>query len=523
MPWLDREAAVGVIDCGRFDYPRRTPFHPPDTYPEYAFRSSGTDSDNFVYAAVRDLLYELGLDRPRFGTAHWNPLGEIVRPGDNVVIKPNLVISEHEMGERGLLAAVAHGSVIRPLIDYALLANQRRGWITICDSPIKEVDFEKITEFNGLAGICRFFRDQTDADVRLLDIRDLQVTRNARGVMIAKRELLGDPLGYTVVDLGQNSLLAEVAEHNRRFRSTAAVYENRMSETHTDAVNLYSMPNSILQADCLISVAKLKNHRKCGVTLSLKNMIGTTNEKRWLPHHRVGTPSQGGDICPDGAPPTRKLHEALKDNLISHSYGLFGFKYLVPVMQFLYRWGVRWWAKRLFAARQQADFGEGDWWGNDTIWRTTLDLNMIIRYADKQGHLRDTPQRAYLSVIDGILGGHREGPLHPTAKDCGLLIGGTDPIAVDVMCSHAMGFDPARIRLLSESHRAPFPLGTADPDQIEVNSNRERWTRWREPDFEHLAFEPSGGWKGYVERAPGQPVRGVRPLGPRPSPAPAGV
>src|SRR6266699_4977391 len=80
MPWLDREAAVGVIDCGRFYYPRRAPFHPPETYPEYPFGSSGTDSENFIYAAVRDLLYELGLDRARFGTAQWNPLGELIGP-----------------------------------------------------------------------------------------------------------------------------------------------------------------------------------------------------------------------------------------------------------------------------------------------------------------------------------------------------------------------------------------------------------------------------------------------------------
>ncbi|HYT99147.1 MAG TPA: DUF362 domain-containing protein [Gemmatimonadales bacterium] len=511
MPWTDKQVVVSVIDCGRFDYPRRAPFHPPEAYAEYRYPTCGIDPDNFVYAAVRELLYELGFDRARFGSAHWNPLREIVRPGDNVIIKPNLVISEHEFGERGLLACVAHGSVIRPLIDYVLLANEGRGWVTICDSPIKEVDFAKITEFNGLTSVCQFFRDQVGADVRLLDLRDLQVTRNARGVMVAEQELVGDPLGYTVVDLGPRSLLAGVAAHNQRFRSTAAVYENPMSEAHTETVNLYSMSNTILRADCLIGVAKLKNHRKCGVTLSLKNMIGTTNEKRWLPHHRVGTPSQGGDICPDEAPPARKIHEVLADKFISHSYGFFGFKYVLPVMQFVYRYAVRWWARPLSAARPQADVGEGDWWGNDTIWRTTLDLNMVIRYADKQGRLHDTPQRAYLSVIDGILGGHREGPLHATAKECGILVGGLDPVAVDVVCSHMMGFDPERIRLLSDSHRASLAVGTADPAMIEVRSNLERWTQWREPDFEHLAFEPSGGWRGYVERAPHRPLAGGAP------------
>jgi uncharacterized protein (DUF362 family) len=501
---------VGVVDCERFDYPQRPPFHPPLAYPEYPYGNGHVDPDNFVYGAVRELFYELGLDREGFGTPRWNPLRDIIRPGQKVIIKPNLVISDHELGDLGLLASVAHGAVIRPLVDYALLANGGQGWITICDSPIKEVDFDRITEFNGLAGICRFFRD-VGATVRLLDIRDLQVTRDGKGVMIAKKALPGDPLGYTIVDLGSRSLLADVARYSRRFRSTAAVYENRMSETHTDTVNLYSIPNTILQADCVISVAKLKNHRKSGVTLSLKNIIGTTNEKRWLPHHRVGTPSEGGDMCPDAALPSRKFRGAVADTLVSHSYGMWGFKYVLPLLRFVYRYGVRWWERRLFGTRERAEFGEGDWWGNDTIWRTVLDLNMIIRYADKRGALQDHRQRAYLSVIDGIVGGHREGPLHPVPRECGLIIGGLDPVATDVVCTHVMGFDPDRIKLLSESHRAPFPVGTAVPELIHVRSNRDRWTRWRDPDFDHLAFEPSVGWKGYVERGPGRPVaRGQR-------------
>ena len=520
MPWLDHDAVVSVIDCERADYPRRSPFHPAAEFPEYRFGSGCLDRENYVYGAVRELLYELGFDRHHFGTPRWNPLGDLVRPGDNVVIKPNLVISEHELGEIGLLASVAHGSVIRPLVDYVAIANEKRGRITICDSPIKEVDFASITELNGLAGVVRFHQAK-GTDVQLLDIRDLQVTRNEHGAMIAQQPLPGDPLGYTVVDLGRRSLLAEVAAHNTKFRSTAAVYENRMAETHTDSVNLYSIPNSILRANCLISVAKLKNHRKCGVTLSLKNMIGATNEKRWLPHHRVGTPDQGGDICPNDAPPARKLSEAIKDQFISNGWGRWGSRYLMPVLKLAYQRGMRWWTRASDTGRQ-SDFGQGDWWGNDTIWRTSLDLNMIIRYADAEGRLGDTPQRAYLSVIDGIVGGHREGPLHPSPKECGLVIGGTDPIAVDVVCTHVMGFDPDRITLLRESHRAPFALGTADPSRIDVRSNRARWTRWLEPDFAHLAFEPSAGWRGYIERGNGRSPNEDGVLEPHP-PVPAGV
>ena len=36
---------------------------------------------------------------------------------------------------------------------------------------------------------------------------------------------------------------------------------------------------------------------------------------------------------------------------------------------------------------------------NDTIWRTILDLGEIVLHTGKDGVLRDTPQRRYLTLI----------------------------------------------------------------------------------------------------------------------------
>ena len=66
------------------------PFSPGERYPEYPFQSIAT-SPNHVYALVRDCLRRLGLDPEHFGSKSWNPLGGIVRPGDNLVVKPNWV------------------------------------------------------------------------------------------------------------------------------------------------------------------------------------------------------------------------------------------------------------------------------------------------------------------------------------------------------------------------------------------------------------------------------------------------
>ena len=92
----------------------------------------------------------MGLDRDNFGEPSWNPFGTVIKPGYNVLIKPNLVISDHPSGPQGIESSVAHGSVLRALVDYIYIALKGKGKITVGDSPIKEVDFDKIVHFLGI-------------------------------------------------------------------------------------------------------------------------------------------------------------------------------------------------------------------------------------------------------------------------------------------------------------------------------------------------------------------------------------
>ena len=380
------DAAVVIENCHHDEYPDQPPFHPAQIFPEYPYPNRETQPDNWVYGHVREALHQLGLDATRFGLPTWNPFGTLIPVGGRVVIKPNLVISEHELGDPGVIASVAHGSVIRAIADYALIAAGQTGRITICDSPIKEVDFAKIMRVTGLAGVLEYLKRQAGSGptIELLDIRDLQAFRDERGTIVDWVPLPGDPRGYTVVDLGEKSFFCELGDEAHRLRSTAAVYEDEASVNHGPAVNRYSFPNTILEADCIISVAKLKVHRKCGVTLSLKNMVGTTNEKRWLPHHRAGTPRIGGDMCPDDAPPDRKLNEFLADKVSSHRYGYAFRRFVLPVALLL--WKALHLKSLMRVGRSNLhDWREGDWYGNDTIWRTVLDLNTALGYADERG------------------------------------------------------------------------------------------------------------------------------------------
>ena len=47
---------------------------------------------NQVYEAVREALHIYQMDNDNYGTDSWNPLGELIKLGDNVIIKPNLVM-----------------------------------------------------------------------------------------------------------------------------------------------------------------------------------------------------------------------------------------------------------------------------------------------------------------------------------------------------------------------------------------------------------------------------------------------
>jgi hypothetical protein len=105
-------------------YAKTSPYHPGEHYPEWPGIAISTEN-NPAYRAVRRILYSLDLDRQWYGTANWNPLREIVVPGNTVILKPNLV--SHRNGIKGpsgasgiqlairdhrLGRAVLHGDVV---------------------------------------------------------------------------------------------------------------------------------------------------------------------------------------------------------------------------------------------------------------------------------------------------------------------------------------------------------------------------------------------------------------------------
>src|SRR6185295_10457402 len=85
---------------------------------------------------------------------------------------------------------------------------------------------------------------------------------------------------------------------------------------------------------------------------------------------------------------------------------------------------------------------EGSWSGNDTIWRTALDLNRILVYGRADGTLADSPQRRVLHIVDAVIAGQGDGPLSPSPLPLGLLVAGENPAAVDWVGAILLGYDP---------------------------------------------------------------------------------
>jgi uncharacterized protein (DUF362 family) len=484
---IDQLLVAVASDEPSYPDPKSNPaFHPSERYPETPFEGI-SDQPNPSYRAVRNLLRQMKLDLDNYGTPQWNPLGEIVKPGDRVVIKPNFVRHYHRLGQP-LECVITHASVLRPIMDYVYIALKGEGEIVVADSPQGDANFEKLIDGNGARSLFKFYGEYSTPSL-LIELRDLRkewtVYRHG-GIVWERVRLQGDPHGYAQIALDRDSEYVDVANKNYY----GADYDRDRTKTfHNETSNSYNVAGTILRADVFICVPKLKVHRKVGVTLNIKNLIGINGEKNFLPHFVVGSPEQGGDEFSNDTF-NNKIDRKLKDFLLwkHHSWGKYAY--------------VGWHALDKFILRKfqaEQNFVKGDWWGNDTTWRSAVDLNKIILYADSEGRMQSTPQRRYLSIIDGLVGGEGEGPLTPDPVYSGVMIGGFNPLTVDIFASTLIGVDWKKVKMLVGGHALrKYPLAPPNADEYHVSSEIER--DWSMPMF-HFALP--AGWTGHIELANG--------------------
>jgi uncharacterized protein (DUF362 family) len=200
------------------------------------------------------------------------------------------------------------------------------------------------------------------------------------------------------------------------------------------------LSRTIASAPCRVSLALAKTHVTAMVTLSLKNMLSSIHPSdRVMMHGHAG----GGNGYRDWK---RWVVEFLKrDNLA-----------VKGLTRFMGRLKNGRNALRALA-------------GRDTFESLSAAERGYLRSVEAMNRnlvALSRRTRPHLSVVDGFLGMHREGPRHGTPIKLGVVIAGTDPVAVDAVAAAVMGFDPRAIGYLHYAGLAR--LGVADLEAIQV-------------------------------------------------------
>lgn len=90
----------------------------------------------------------------------------------------------------------------------------------------------------------------------------------------------------------------------------------------------------------------------------------------------------------------------------------------------------------------------------------------VLHWAGLQESILDVAAavRPSLAIVDGIVGMEGDGPIKGSAVDVGVIIAGTDPVAVDGTAARIMEIDPERVGYLGEAGRF---LGQLRPELVE--------------------------------------------------------
>ena len=486
---MENEVYIAVVNNDCSVYAKNNLFfRPSEKYPEYIFEEI-SDEKNEVYSMVREVFHLLKYDNDNYGTSEWNPLKDIVKHGDTVLIKPNLVMHKNGNQAGGTDCLYTQPDVVAPVVDYVLKALNGSGKVIIGDAPMQECDFEKLLHDSGYLSLIQYYEEK-NLPVSMVDFRGLHSNvsdgvhyavenKNAKGVIVSL-DTESDFSNLTDSELSK----MRITNYDPRI----------LPKHHNTEKHEYYISSYVLDADVIINMPKPKTHRKAGVTISLKNLVGANTRKEFLPHHMKGSTNQGGD-------------EYLYKNIVHELRSNLRDKRNIAQAEKRYRTakiigkiiGITDKILRI----QRIEYSEGSWYGNDTISRTISDINRIVLYADKTGKLQDTPQRKELVIADMIVSGEKEGPVAPSPKNIGIIAGGENLVCFDEAVAMLMGFEINKIPTLKRCRQKTGKYALLASNDIPVIvSNNNSYHLKRIGDISRdksLQFVPTSGWKNHIE------------------------
>ena len=413
---------------------------------------------------------------------------DLIHSDQTVCLKPNWIAGSREGHPDEWEQIITHPQVLEAVL-VEVGDRLGSGRIVIADAPQTDSDFKLISQRLGLAEmLVRATKRWPKLTIQIIDLRqEYWIQRGT--VTVQRRRLAGDPRGSVRIDLKEAS---EFDKHDNNGQYYGADYDFADTRNHhTQGRHEYLISRSVMESDVFINIPKLKTHKKAGITVSLKNLVGINSDKNYLPHHSIGPPSRGGDEFPDEG--LKRGVESILSRYFKKVVALSGGR--APV------WGpfVRGLGSRVFGPTSEV-IRSGNWWGNETLWRMCLDLNRILLHFDAEGNPR-SDRRPYVSIVDGIVAGEGDGPVGADAKPIGVVIAGWDGLAVDLVASRLMGFDWRKIPILSHGlgHRKPR-ISEVSPETVLIQTSNEVGGLQGLGRIEPLAyFKPHFGWAGHIE------------------------
>lgn len=422
---------------------------------------------------------------------------DVICPGNRVVIKPNFVQEKHDSRDDWDYV-ITHPTVISAVIEIVCNKLEKSGEIIIADAPMTPTRFEKLIAHFPV-GKWKELCERCGISFQLIDLRDEEWFNAENGIILRSEKLPGDPMGKVICNLeGDHSEFWGKKTGPQGYYG--ADYDiKETNDAHNGTDNKYSVSRTVISADVFVNLPKLKAHKKAGMTCCLKNLVGINTNKNYLPHHTTGTPAEGGDQF-NSSQAGKKLESmaTIYAKRIVHK-----FKFLTPLLVPLKDLAIKVWGDNKQSVRS------GGWYGNDTLWRTILDLNKVMFYANTDGSLRADDmanRKKYVAIVDGILAGEGNGPLAPDKVEAGFLLTGTNPVSVDCTAAYVMGFDYRKIPSVCKAFDCRrYPLADFSYEQIICYlNNNETYQIGELPSEIIKSFKAANGWIGHIELLTGQ-------------------
>ena len=370
---------------------------------------------DLLYSSVKGLLFS-HLSRENF-------------EGKKVLLKPNLVKQNEKPDDE--ICLFTHPNLI--LATLRVILEQSPKSIVVGDAPIQDCHWERMLHKDFYYKI-QALSDEYKVPISVRDFRKV-VFDSATNTFGQSKRVDSD---YLIIDTGSRSLLEPITKKNINFRVTN--YDpDRMKKSHAKGMHKYCIAKEVFEADIVITMPKTKTHRMACLTNSLKILVGINGDKDYLPHHRIGSKSQGGD-CYKSFSLLRTCSEYLLD-FANRRRGREIYRYAWKISDILWR---------LSNPNDEVTVNAG-WYGNDTVWRMVMDLNLIVNYGRADGSIADTPQRVIYTLCDGIVGGQGSGPLHPDPLPLGILSFSNDSYLMDEVMGYLFKLRIEKIPLLKEA------------------------------------------------------------------------